>query len=498
VENPTQLLHRLTSYEPGREWDVPIDDPRIVNDAPFSNVEHIPWFFKRYNADLPMISLPRTLPTTAASAIDVLNGTAEVSPTTLTLDELSRLLHLSAGVVRTMERPYGTYLFRAAGSAGGRFPLELYVAVPAGHDLAAGVYWYHPSDHALVRIGEAPLTTSFGTSPVGATPRGPTPLGGSPTVVVTGVPWRTGWRYRERGYRHIFWDAGTMLAQMCAVADSAGLGAQLYTDFPDAEVAALVGADGVHEFPVALISFGDGPPIMRAGGPTIAGDIDANPIEFPLITSAQQAGDIGELGTSINRGPIIHTRTEHLESKATMEAVVLRKGSQRAMDPSRTLPKHTLQTCMEVAVRGISLTNYVVVHGVDGVKPGLYRWPNLDAPLRCESMRDEMYIVSLEQGLTRDAAFVVITTTFVNELSDREYRNAQLLSGIVEGRLHLAAYALGASASGMTFNDRLIPSLLARNEDAMLFTCVGVPNYKSAIGGPPGQPTATRRVSERL
>ena len=39
---------------------------------------------------------------------------------------------------------------------------------------------------------------------------------------MTGVPWRTGWRYRERGYRHIYWDAGTMLGQLLAVADSAG------------------------------------------------------------------------------------------------------------------------------------------------------------------------------------------------------------------------------------------------------------------------------------
>ena len=52
---------------------------------------------------------------------------------------------------------------------------------------------------------------------------GPAPRGGTaPAIVVTGVPWRTGWRYRERGFRHVYWDAGTMLAQLLAVADSAG------------------------------------------------------------------------------------------------------------------------------------------------------------------------------------------------------------------------------------------------------------------------------------
>ena len=42
---------------------------------------------------------------------------------------------------------------------------------------------------------------------------GPPPAGEATTLVVTGVPWRTGWRYAERGFRHLYWDAGTMLAQ---------------------------------------------------------------------------------------------------------------------------------------------------------------------------------------------------------------------------------------------------------------------------------------------
>ena len=138
-----------------------------------------------------------TLPPTTAPAVAVLAGTAEVAARELDLPHLSRLLHLSAGVVRTTERPYATWLFRAAGSAGGRFPLEVYVAVPDGAPVPAGVHWYDPLDHALVQVG-------------------PPPRGDAPTLVVTGVPWRTGWRYRERGYRHVYWDAGTMLAQVLA------------------------------------------------------------------------------------------------------------------------------------------------------------------------------------------------------------------------------------------------------------------------------------------
>ena len=217
METATQTLHRLSSYEPGREWDEPIDDPRVLQDLGTNDLERLPWFFKRYAEELPRVELPRELPTTQAPAVAVLAGAAEVEPAALDLPQLSRLLHLAAGVVRTTERPYGTWLYRAAGSAGSRSPFEVYVAVPEGGALPAGVHWYHPQDHALVQIG-------------------PPPRGGAPTIVVTGVPWRTGWRYRERGYRHTYWDVGTMLAQLLAAADSAGLEPALYSRFPDEAV----------------------------------------------------------------------------------------------------------------------------------------------------------------------------------------------------------------------------------------------------------------------
>ena len=85
----------------------------------------------------------------------------------------------------------------------------------------------------------------------------------------------------------------------------------------------------------------------------------------------------------------------------------------------------------------------------------------------------------------------------MNGLDDRDYREAQLAAGLAEGRLHLAAYALGASASGMTFTDSEVPSLLGEPLNGLLFTCVGVPQYASAAGGPLGAPTAVRMVTSR-
>src|SRR6266498_808058 len=116
VETATQALHRLTSYEPGREWTEPVDDPRLLQDLEVNDLARFPWFFKRYEQSLPRVALPRDLPPTTPPAVAVLAGTADVAHIDLDLPHLSRLLHLSAGVVRTAERRWGTFVFRAAGS----------------------------------------------------------------------------------------------------------------------------------------------------------------------------------------------------------------------------------------------------------------------------------------------------------------------------------------------------------------------------------------------
>jgi hypothetical protein len=312
--------------------------------------------------------------------------------------------------------------------------------------------------------------------------------------VVTGVPWRTGWRYRERGYRHIYWDAGTMLAQLLAAADSVGITARLFTRFPDAAVTDLVGVDGTNEWPVAVVGLGDEPPALHGTGPAAAGLVDSAPIEFPLEIAAQRAGDGDVLGPPWDRGAPADA-TAH--GDAPIDTVILARGSQRLMDPTRGLSRDVLTTSMAVAMRGISLPHFVAVHDVDHTAPGVYRWPDLSSPRTAGPMREELYRIALEQGLARDASFVTVATADIRALDDREYREAHLAAGIVEGRLHLAAYALGASASGMTFLDSEIPALVGERLDGLLFTCVGVPEYASTGGGSPGRPVAVRKVLER-
>src|SRR3954469_10557826 len=115
VESGAGLLHRLTSYSPDREWDVPADDPRVRHDLTPNDPDTVPPPMKRYADDLPRLALPRDLPDPGVTATSVLAGEA-ASPLALDAAQLGRILFLGAGVVRTADRNGRRFLFRASGS----------------------------------------------------------------------------------------------------------------------------------------------------------------------------------------------------------------------------------------------------------------------------------------------------------------------------------------------------------------------------------------------
>jgi SagB-type dehydrogenase family enzyme len=472
-----RLYHELTAMTPSRRWDQPVDDPRVLQDFVGTDWNRWPRQIKLYPRGLPTTPLPRDLPAVPVAATHVLAGTAVVTPAVLDLAMLGRILYLAAGVVRLLQpgnRP--SVLMRAAGSAGARFPLEVYVAARGVPGLADGLHWYDPVEHALRRVG-------------------PPAADGGTTVVVTGVPWRTGWRYAERGFRHIFWDAGTMLAQLRAAARSAGVPERLHLRFPDGDVTALVGADGVQEFPVALVTLDEDAPATRAGGEATGGAVDDDPLEFPLVTAALRAGDVRDLA---DPEPEPAPLGLAVPDSPPLDTVILQRGSTRLMLRGAALPQELLEFAMAASTRGVPDPQYVVVHAVDGLEPGLYRWPVVPgAPLRTRDLRDYLTHLCVGQDLGGDASFVVLSCADVAVMDDRDYRTALLRAGLVEGRLHLAAYALGAGASGMTFYDSEVPEFVGEPLESMLFTCVGVPEYANRAGGRPGEPVSVRVVVPR-
>ena len=135
-------------------------------------------------------------------------------------ERLARLLFFSNGVSRTSRSAFGETTYFSHRDVG-RQPAP-------GRDLRCvrrprrrprG----HPSFRAArVRAHRAcAAATSGARSPRAAVD--PRVAEAPVTLVVSGIPWRTGWKYAERGFRHLYWDAGTMLANLLALEPSASV-----------------------------------------------------------------------------------------------------------------------------------------------------------------------------------------------------------------------------------------------------------------------------------
>lgn len=469
--------------------------------------------FKLYaGAPLP---LPRELPVADTGTLMALNGAEPSLEGPLDAALLARILFRSAGVVRYLTRENGsTEWYRAAGSSGNLSPLELYLVSGEVGDLAAGVYHYEPISHALalVRPGDSRLSLATATVPGSAPTRA--------SIVVTGIPWRAGWKYQERGLRNIYRDAGTMLSQILALAASASATAPtLHLGFVDRTVTEILEIDGVHEFPVAVVDLGPPDPEPRgsAVGPGIRGSLGPASKEFPLITEVQRAGDLSD-ANSVRRWRIAAATLDLFDAPGRprpeggegLEESIRQRGSTRRFQ-RRTAPKGLLEG-LAIALRTppsdaipdgrTMLEHTVLAHDIEGVDPGIYRYRDGELHLvRAGDARALATELCVDQSLAGDGACAVFHAAplerILGALGDRGYRALLLESGLAGGRSHLVARANGLGASGLTFYDHVARERLDLETYPQLVTTIGVPAYHPRPGGVPGDPVRLRAIPGR-
>src|SRR5262249_7971276 len=75
-------------------------------------------------------------------------------------------------------------------------------------------------------------------------------------LVLTSTFWRNAWKYRARTYRHAFWDAGTLVANLLGAAAALGIPAHVVLGFVDDVLVRLLDADAAREAPLAVIALG--------------------------------------------------------------------------------------------------------------------------------------------------------------------------------------------------------------------------------------------------
>ncbi|MCW2898598.1 MAG: SagB-type dehydrogenase protein [Streptosporangiaceae bacterium] len=502
-----RLFHDETSFGSGRRPRRSL--PGFVPMDPRNR----PRPFKRYPG-ARVRGLPTELPPRGAPAAAALSGRGPLADATVDLELLARLLFFSAGVTRMAEGMEQTVWFRAAPSAGNLHPVEVYVAAGAMAGLDAGLYHFAPDVFGLEELSEADCRPAVADAVVV-----PEAAAGPLVLLLTGIPWRTAWKYGERGWRHVYWDAGAVVANLLAVAGAYGLRARVVLGFVDSALCRQLGIDGAAEFLVAAIVVGEpsGQAVTAGCEPPhlTAAPLSPAPVEFPLITRVQRAGDLAtaeEVAAWRAAAPAGLPRADNVVDQPAVardepvESVILRRGSTRRMRRG-VAPAELLHWGMAVATRHVPadaipagatlLSHELAVHAVRGMEPGLYHWVDGRAePYRTAAeaaVRRLSRHLCLDQPLGGDSAYTDFACADLDRVldgyGDRGYRVAQFEAGVAAGRLQLAAFTLGHGGTGLTFSDEDVSAAFGTRAACMLVTSIGIPAYRAKPGGPPGRPT---------
>jgi SagB-type dehydrogenase family enzyme len=495
--------HEGTKHSPGS----------IRNNPHFLDWANRPLPFKIYPR-IETLRLPQDVSQTGVSALSAMAHRAPSSraDSVPDLQDLSRILYFSAGITKRRTYPGGEVYFRAAACTGALYEIELYVATGDLPGLDAGVYHFNPADVSLglLRKGDFRGNLAQATAMESAVVHAPV------TVICTGTYWRNAWKYQARTYRHFGWDNGTLLANMLAVSAGSGIPAEIVLGFVDAEVNRLLDLDTRGEVSMCLVPIGrrsETSPVPKElsalGLETIP--LSQREVEYPAMLQMHEASSLQsneEVAqwrgkqpvppSSVPANELVHLQplAEQEQAQYTIEQVILRRGSTRTFDRTAYITLAQLSTILDRATRGLradfleppggQLNDlYLIVHSVQGLKPGAYFLQREQSSLELLKeglFRAEAYHLGLEQELPAEACvdifFLANLKSILKRYGNRGYRAVQLEAGAIGGKMYLAAYAQHLGATGLTFFDDDVVNFFlphAKHKSAIFLLAIGKP-----------------------
>ncbi|MGE3509956.1 MAG: SagB/ThcOx family dehydrogenase [Vicinamibacterales bacterium] len=242
---------------------LPLEDPTSlsllfhVNSEPWLNDDAYrtapePQEFKRHDAVLEECALPASPVSALTSLIQRRESCRAFARKTMPLVDVAALLNEAYGIASNPREDRQHFLRRSVPSAGGLFPLELYVILRRVGGLEDGVYHYDVLGHSLqlMRRGDIfpLLEPTFYTYPFIRE--------ANLVIAVSAVFLRTQKKYGPRGYRYILLEAGHVGQNVCLKASELGLATLCMGGFVDSELNALLQLPASREGVVYTIAAG--------------------------------------------------------------------------------------------------------------------------------------------------------------------------------------------------------------------------------------------------
>jgi SagB-type dehydrogenase family enzyme len=487
-----------------------------------------PFLFKVY-PDAPAVPLPREVPPPARPTLEAVARVAVPrGEGVIDLAALAQLLFFSAGLTKRKVYPGGeTIHFRAAASTGALYQTEVYVVAGGVDGLEPGVYHFCPGDFTLRRLRAGDHRGTLAQ----AAGRDDLVADAPATLILTAIHWRNTWKYRARAFRHFFWDAGTLLANLLATAVASEVPAWILLGFADPAVNALLGIDAAHEGSLALVPLGRGAGPAPASPPAPPIELRSVPLspwqqDYPLVRAAYEASALpdgpaarawltragGQGARSDGPDPAAPPGSPTREPFRGLGETILRRGSTREFRRA-PIRRPQLTAILDAALRPLPLDlersdrlveTYLLLHAVEGLDPGAYAWDSVARGprlLRTGEFRQAGGDLCLEQPLGADASAVAF---FLSDLDaalarggSRGYRAVNLVAGLLGGRLYLGAYGLGLGATGLTFYDDDVVQFYepeADGKEAIFVTAVGLAAGRRTSQGFPAAPAVVEAM----
>jgi SagB-type dehydrogenase family enzyme len=194
--------------------------------------------FKRY-VHAPRFALPAPSERAAAPLAETIAGRRSCrafSGASISAAEVADLAFYCLGAQDAAMR-------RCLPSAGGLYPVELYVAAGAVDGLLPALYHYDPRGHALSLVAQSPPLPDVASAVF--IPEAVEHAAAA--VILTAVFGRSKIKYGERAYRFALLEAGHAMQNLCLTATALGLGSCPTGGFLDDALNDLMGVDGVEE-----------------------------------------------------------------------------------------------------------------------------------------------------------------------------------------------------------------------------------------------------------
>lgn len=217
-----------------------------LNSRVWSNVEA--YLDAAYEMRYKAVSDPSAIPITppdgesaVAKAIEARHSCRKFAARKMPFEKLRRLLHSSYGVTALRHDGGGASWARwgrSVPSAGGLYPLEIYIAVHDVENIPDGVYHYNAIEQQLERVqkcqpADVRHCLHFEDFVQNA----------NLLLIISGVFERTLKKYGPRGYRYVLIEAGHCAQNICLLAAESGLSTLCLGGFRDEMMNRSLGFD---------------------------------------------------------------------------------------------------------------------------------------------------------------------------------------------------------------------------------------------------------------